>query len=130
MANAVNLTLKRGKELTFVVALTKTENGVTIALDLAGAVVRFTAKSNLRLDDTAALIAKSSAQTGDVSILEPASAGRVQIRIAAADTNVPAIPRGRVTTLFWDAQATFGSSGPHNPVNGLLTIEPAVTTAT
>lgn len=74
----------RGDTVRLPVWVAVARNGLPI--DLAGMVLRFTAKLDLRLADEAPTTINASSEDGSIAVLDPPSAGRYRVTIPSSET--------------------------------------------
>ena len=76
--------------------------------DITGATLAFTVKRRATDPQSAALIAKTSAQSSEIEITD-ASAGQFLVKLAADDT-AGLLPDGRRATFLYDVEMTLGGA--------------------
>ena len=85
-----DIQMTKGDSASWIVPVTRfdPETGLDVEVDLTGGKAWFTAKRTSHDDDADAIIKKdSTANPTQVTILAPATAGRVQITLLSSDTN-------------------------------------------
>ncbi len=122
----MRLRMKRGDGAKFAMQVTTTDpaTGLVTPVDLTNASIAlvFTVKRRLTDTDVNALFALTRAG-GGIVVTEPL-AGRLEVRLTAANTSSVAPPE----TFHWDVQMTAGGL-PTTLDSGLLYVEPDVTLA-
>lgn len=93
--------------------------------DITGAALAFTVKRRAKDPQSAAVIAKTSADPADIELVD-AAAGQFHIHLAAADT-ADLIPCGRPTLFVYDVQMTLDGAVETVAAGDLLLL-PDVTT--
>jgi hypothetical protein len=113
-----DLEMYRGDDASFNIAVQK--DGAPV--DLSGATLRFTAKRGRLEPDADAVLSKSTAGGGGITITD-APGGIARVDVLPADTDALA----RAVRLVWDLQAVDAASKVRTLATGRLVIHADVT---
>ena len=100
--------------------------GFDLSRDINGATLKFTVKRRHTDPQAAALVAKSSSESGEITITD-AEAGQFAVKLAAGDT-AALLPNGRPATFVYDVEMTLAGA-VQTVAAGDFTLKPDVTTS-